>query len=99
MPAILTQARGPAGWGGSPPYLSVEFGLFGAAALELEEVRVGREGHRGVPQLARFLAARDLGEHRSEERHIVDVDGRCADVIADRVHPGVVARAHRFVVG
>ena len=73
-------------------------GRLGAAALELPEVRIGREGHRGVPELAGFLAARDLRQHRAEERDAVDVNGRRADVVADRVHSGVVALAQRLVV-
>ncbi len=56
-------------------------GALGAGALELEEVRVGGEQPRAVPQLHRVLAARDAGEHRAEERHAVDVDGRRADLV------------------
>ena len=67
-------------------------------ALELEEVRIRRERHRRVPQLAGLLAARDPRQHRAEERDAVDVDGRRADVVADRVHALVVALAQRLVV-
>src|ERR1700722_3947397 len=77
---------------------SVDPGRLGAGALELPEVRIGRERHRGVPQLAGLLAARNLREHRTEERHAVDVDGRGADVVADGVHALVVALAQGLVV-
>src|ERR1700704_2601676 len=87
----------PTGYGSNRPK-SVELRRLGPAALELPEVRIGRERHRGVPQLARFLAARDLREHRAEEGDAVDVDGRGADVVADRVHALVVTLAQRLVV-
>src|SRR6185312_12445801 len=76
----------------------IELRRLGAGPLEFEEVRVGRERHRGVPKLAGLLAARNLGQHRPEERHAVDVNGRGADVFADRVHTGVVALAQSLAV-
>jgi len=42
---------------------------------------------------------RNPRQHRAEERRPVDVNGGRADVIADRVHPGVVTLTQRFVVG
>ncbi|CFR77107.1 Uncharacterised protein [Mycobacterium tuberculosis] len=61
-------------------------------------MRVGSEGNRGIPELAGFLAARNLREHRPEERHTIDMDRRRTDVLAHRVHPGVVAFAQGVVV-
>src|ERR1700692_318135 len=78
---------------------SVELGLFVTSPLELEEVRIGRERHRGVPQLPGLFAARDPRDHRPEERDAVDVDGRRTDVRTDRAHPGVVALTQRGAVG
>src|ERR1700751_1779565 len=101
MPDILTritQRRNARGVASLAAQRSVEFGRLGTGPLELKKVWVGREGHRGVPELARFLAARNFREHRPEERHTVDVDGWRADVVADRVHPGVVTLAQRVVV-
>ena len=62
-------------------------------------MRVGRQNHRGVPEFPGLLAAWDPRQHRAEEGDTVDVDGRSADVGADRVHAGVVARAQRVVMG
>ena len=44
------------------------------------------------------LAARDPRKNRSEERDSVDVDRRCADVVADGIHACVVTLAKRVVV-
>src|ERR1700728_1772176 len=101
MTAILTwraqrrnaQCVTPSGAAGS-----VELRLFVPRPLELEEVRIRREGHRGVPELAGLFTARDPREHRPEERHTVDVDGRRADIVTDRIHALVVALAQRVVV-
>src|SRR6478609_283519 len=76
----------------------VERRRLGASSLELPEVRVRRKGHRRVPQLAGFLAARDLRQHWAEERDAVDVNRRRADVLADGIHALVVALAQRLVV-
>ena len=72
-----------------------ELGLLGAASLELEEVRRGGERDRGVPQQPGVVAAGNSRQHRPEDADTVDVDGWCADVVADGVHTGVVAGAQR----
>src|SRR3981081_3736589 len=102
MTAILPWwARRRNARGVAPPgaTMSVELRLLVPRALELEKVRIGGEGHRGIPQLAGFLTARNPRKHRPEERHTVDVDGRRADIVTDRVHAGVVTLAQRLVVG
>ncbi len=58
------------------PMTSVELGVLGAGALELEEVRVRRQRDGPVPDSAGVLAARDSGQDGAEEGGAVDVDGR-----------------------
>jgi hypothetical protein len=60
----------------------VELRAFGAAALDLEEVREGRKGHRGVPDPPGVLASRNTGQDRSEEGGAVEGDHRRSDVLA-----------------
>ena len=64
-------------------WCSVELRVLVATALQLVEVRVAREQHRAVPDPTGVVTAGDAGQDRTEERDVVDVDGRGADVVTD----------------
>jgi len=62
-------------------------------------MRIAGERENSVEQDDGLLAARDGVQHRAEEGHSVDVNGRGPDIVADRVHALVVALAYLLVVG
>src|SRR5699024_2737119 len=80
------------------PRASVELRRLGAAALELEEVRVVGQQRGTVEDLAGVLTTRDAGQDRPEERGAVDVEDRGPDLVAHRVHATVVRGAQLVVV-
>src|SRR5215212_1073235 len=78
--------------------LSVEVQAAGAGPLQLEEIRVGGQRPSAVEKACRLLAARDGGQHRTEEPDAVDVNGRGAKIRTDRFQRRGVALAQRLVV-
>src|SRR3954451_14737809 len=76
-----------------------------AGALELVEARRAGDQQDAVPQLARRLALGGGGDDRAEEGDLLPLDrsrrvddGR-ADIVADRLHAGVVAGPQGVVPG
>src|SRR5690242_3108225 len=80
---------------GSQPGASVEDRTGDPRALELVEALVPSQGDHRVEEPAGSLALGRGRDHRTEERHPVDVDDGGADVHADRIHAGMVRRPQR----